>query len=102
MIATGFLIAGLLSLYVAALSWLTLCLFIPLRLRRLIDEPTARSSPQPPLGSGGVVFVLVCSASFVFQGVWIPVLCLPLSLVGCLVDRHNLPAGLRCGVQLAG
>lgn len=41
------------------------------------------------------------SASVAFLGVLIPVLCLPLSLAGFLVDRHNLPAGLRYRVQLA-
>ena len=45
--------------------------------------------------------MLVGSPAVVFLGGWLPVLCLPLALVGFLDDRHNLPAALRYGVQVA-
>jgi UDP-N-acetylmuramyl pentapeptide phosphotransferase/UDP-N-acetylglucosamine-1-phosphate transferase len=45
--------------------------------------------------------VLVGSAAVAWLGGWIPVLCLPLALVGFLDDRHNLPTALRYWVQVA-
>jgi len=48
-----------------------------------------------------VAFVLVGSVAVALLGSWLPMLCLPLALVGFLDDRHNLPASLRYGVQLA-
>lgn len=46
-------------------------------------------------------FVMVGSIAVAWLGSWLPLLCLPLALVGFLDDRHNLPAGLRYGVQVA-
>jgi len=48
-----------------------------------------------------VAFVLVGSVAVALLGSCLPMLCLPLALVSFLDDRHNLPAGLRYGVQLA-
>jgi len=48
-----------------------------------------------------VAFVLVGSIAVAWLGSWLPLLCLPLALVGFLDDRHNLPAALRYGVQVA-
>ena len=102
MIATGFLIPGLLALFAAALSWLSLWLLIPFLRRRLLDQPNARSSHQLPTPrGGGVTFVLVGSLASAWLGSLLPLLCLPLALVGFLDDRHNLPAALRYGVQVA-
>ena len=88
--------------------------------RRLLDQPNARSShSQPTPRGGGVAFVLVASAASVIGWFGSPLpsepafpgsqlamaslslLALPLAVVGFLDDRHNLPAGLRYGVQLA-
>ncbi len=86
----------------AALTWGILHALIPLLRRRLLDQPNARSSHSLPTPrGGGVAFVLVGSISVVFLGGLLPVLCLPLALVGFLDDRHNLPAALRYGVQFA-
>ena len=83
MIATRFLIPGLLALFAAALSWLSLWLLIPSLSRRLLDEPNARSSHQRPTPrGGGVAFVLVASIAVAWLGSWLPLLCLPLALVG--------------------
>lgn len=90
------------GLFAAALSWLTLWLLVPLLSRRLLDQPNARSSHSLPTPrGGGVAFVLVGSAAVAYLGSWLPVLSLPLALVGFLDDRHNLPAALRYGVQVA-
>lgn len=86
----------------AALTWAILRALIPSLRRRLLDQPNARSSHSLPTPrGGGLAFVLVGSPAVAFLGGWLPVLCLPLALVGFLDDRHNLPAALRYGVQVA-
>jgi UDP-N-acetylmuramyl pentapeptide phosphotransferase/UDP-N-acetylglucosamine-1-phosphate transferase len=83
-------------------TWVLLVVLAPQLRRRLLDQPNARSSHSLPTPrGGGVAFVLVGSAAVAFLGGWLPVLCMPLSLVGFLDDRHNLPAALRYGVQVA-
>ena len=106
MISTGFLIPGLLVLFAAALSWLSLWLLIPLLSQRLLDQPNARSShKQPTPRGGGVAFVLVASGFALPFGfalpAALPLIALPLAIVGFLDDHYNLPAGLRYGMQLA-
>ena len=91
------------SIVIAAVtSWGLLRALIPLLSRRLLDQPNARSSHRlaTPRG-GGVSFVLVSSLALAWLGSWLPLLCLPLALVGFLDDRHNLPASLRYGVQVS-
>ena len=86
----------------AFFTWVLLVVLAPQLRRRLLDQPNARSSHSLPTPrGGGVAFVLVGSAAVAFLGGWLPVLCMPLSLVGFLDDRHNLPAALRYGVQVA-
>ena len=85
--------------------------FIPYLRRRLMDHPNARSSHiSPTPRGGGLAFVLVSVLASVialfraelstafFDGLLL--LVLPLAFVGFLDDRHNLPSGLRFGVQL--
>lgn len=99
----------------AATSWALLRALIPQLRRRLLDQPNARSSHrQPTPRGGGVAFVLVAAGAAGLAlvrapGPWgagstlalLPLLALPLALVGALDDRHNLPATWRYGVQLA-
>jgi len=101
-------------------AWWLLRALLPNLRRRLLDQPNARSShSQPTPRGGGVAFVLVAAAASAigwfgaaFSGspglvgsplamVALPLLALPLAVVGFLDDRHNLPASLRYGVQLA-
>jgi UDP-N-acetylmuramyl pentapeptide phosphotransferase/UDP-N-acetylglucosamine-1-phosphate transferase len=90
------------GLFAAALSWLALWLLVPLLSRGLLDQPNARSSHSLPTPrGGGLAFVLLGSVAVAWLGSWLPLLCLPLALVGFLDDRHNLPASLRYGVQVA-
>lgn len=92
----------MITLLAAASSWISLWLLIPLLSRRLLDQPNGRSSHRLPTPrGGGVAFVLVGSIAVAWLGSWLPLLCLPLALVGFLDDRHNLPAALRYGVQVA-
>lgn len=88
----------------ALASWALLWVLLPQLRRRLLDQPNARSSHrQPTPRGGGLAFVLVAAAASVLAtGVpgFLPLLALPLALVGVLDDRHNLPASWRYGVQL--
>ena len=96
----------------ALASGLLLWPLIPQLHRRLLDQPNARSSHQRPTPrGGGLAFVLVAAlgsalallrvvpAGVAFSG--LPLLALPLAVVGFLDDLHNLSAALRYGVQLA-
>lgn len=116
MLLTVFLAVAL----AAFAAWWFLRALLPNLRRRLLDQPNARSShSQPTPRGGGVAFVLVATAastigwlgpSFSAQPtltgshlamVALPLLALPLAVVGFLDDRHNLSSGLRYGVQLA-
>ena len=99
------------SLMASALAcWVVLRGLIPQLRQRLLDQPNARSSHrQPTPRGGGVAFVLVAAvASLLALGsgsrsatAALPLIALPLALVGFLDDRNNLPASWRYGVQLA-
>ena len=85
---------------------------IPIFRSLLLDLPNARSSHwQPTPRGGGVVFVFVAVVASAFALLilepadvalsLLPLLSLPLAVVGFFDDRHNLSSGLRYGVQLA-
>ena len=115
------LLPEFLSVALAAFAaWSLLRALLPSLRRRLLDQPNARSShSQPTPRGGGVAFVLLASAAgsigwfgAVFSGqaglagtqlamAALPLLALPLAVVGFLDDRHDLSSGLRYGVQLA-
>ena len=93
----------------AACSFFFLRALLPQLSRRMLDMPNARSSHRQPIPrGGGIAFVAVTSASAAIallsgQGLPVsalPLISLPLAVVGLLDDRHNLPATLRYGVQL--
>ena len=86
----------------ALLGWALLAWLLPLLRRSLLDQPNARSSHrQPTPRGGGIAFVLIGSAGALVQGAVLPLLALPLAIVGLRDDRRGLPAWLRYGVQLA-
>jgi UDP-N-acetylmuramyl pentapeptide phosphotransferase/UDP-N-acetylglucosamine-1-phosphate transferase len=83
---------------------------IPLLQQRLLDQPNARSAHRRPTPrGGGVAFVLVAAVASglalltqtASPPAVLPLLALPLALVGLLDDRFDLPAAWRYGVQLA-
>ena len=96
----------------AVVSWCLLRALIPQLRRRFLDQPNARSSHKQPTPCGGgvaCVMVAVLASASALQMVEsstaflsrLPLLALPLAVVGFLDDRHNLSAHLRYGVQLA-
>jgi len=96
---------GLLLFLSGFLSWLLLWWLVPVLRQRLLDLPNARSSHRSPTPrGGGLAFVVVATllTPLFVQGpsAWIPVVCMPLALVGVLDDRFNLPASWRYLAQL--
>ena len=99
----------LLLSFSASISFLSLRVLI-LRLgRRFLDIPNSRSSHlRPTPRGGGIVFVVITTAFCLIllllgqpsTSTSIPLLALPLSVIGFLDDRFNLPASWRFGVQL--
>lgn len=97
----------------AASCWILLRVLIPTLSRRLLDQPNARSSHrQPTPRGGGLAFVLVSVGSSLTACVWpvtpssplpqtvLPLVALPLAVVGLLDDRLDLPDSWRYGAQL--
>jgi Fuc2NAc and GlcNAc transferase len=96
---------------VAALaSWQALRGLIPKLRRHLMDQPKCRSSHSIPTPrGGGLAFVLVSATASLLalaSAGWavaaaLPLIALPLALVGFLDDRHSISASFRYWVQLA-
>lgn len=93
----------------AVISWIFFFLLLPLLSRVLLDNPNQRSSHlRATPTSGGIVFVLVtssCSLISIFSGVSssvaiLPLISLPLALIGLLDDRFGLPSLWRYLVHL--
>ena len=95
----------------AIATYLLLWVLIPWLRVRMLDSPNARSSHHCPTPrGGGLAFVLVASLSSCFlffasvpanfSTSCLPLLALPLAIVGLFDDTHNLTAGFRFVVQL--
>ena len=96
-------------LLATACSWLFLRVLIPQLRRRLLDLPNARSSHLHPTPRGGGIAIVavtsVSSAIALLSGqassdAALPLLAVPLAVVGLLDDRLNLPSSWRYGAQL--
>jgi len=93
-----FFLAGL-------LTWLLLGAIMPFLRRNLLDTPNQRSSHILPVPrGGGIAFVFIGSIMHIAtsSGVsrWIPVMCIPLAIVGLIDDHKDLPAIWRYIIQL--
>ena len=97
-------------------SWIILYGLIPYLRLRILDQPSKRSSHSIPKPSGGGLsfVILSCVVSLLDCFFWFsdaasvntplivaPLVAFPLSLVGLLDDRFNLPASWRYFVQLS-
>ncbi len=99
----------LVILSAALTTWLLLRCCLPLLRQRLLDQPNARSShSQPTPSGGGLSFVVVASLTSCLclmtgnsRLAGLPLLMLPLALVGFLDDRYRLPAAWRYAIQLS-
>ena len=96
-------------LLATACSWLLLRVLTPQLRRRLLDLPNARSSHLHPTPRGGGIAIVavtsVSSAIALLSGqassdAALPLLAVPLAVVGLLDDRLNLPSSWRYGAQL--
>jgi len=86
----------------ALFTWVLLAWLVPRLRRSWLDQPNGRSSHRRPTPrGGGIAFVVIGSAGAALQAGPLPLLALPLALVGLRDDRHGLPAWVRYGVQLA-
>ncbi len=67
----------------------------------LLDSPEKRSSHKVPVPTGaGIAFVITMTfSSFLFKW-YIPLLCLPLAIVGFIDDKLNISRFVRYGVQI--
>ena len=93
----------------AVFSWFLLQGIIPYLHNNLLDHPNHRSSHRKPTPrGGGLSFVLVASMCSLYEllsgnigySTALPLLVLPLAIVGFVDDRHNLPAVCRYAVQI--
>ena len=83
------------------ISWSLFKLLIPQLALRIIDKPVERSShyvPKP--NGGGIIFLLVLIPYSILYKTYLPLLCLPLSIVGFLDDLFKIPALIRYLFQI--
>ena len=98
----------LIILSAAFTNWLLLRGSLPLLRQRLLDCPNARSShSQPTPSGGGISFVAISSLACCLSLMTghsrlavLPLLMLPLALMGFLDDQYRLPATWRYAIQL--
>lgn len=94
-----------LFIFAAVLTWFAVLLIIPYLRLSFLDIPNIRSShSQPTARGGGLAFVLVGTIiNFIFSSGdirWIPVVCLPLAIVGLIDDLKNVSPLIRYTFQL--
>ena len=82
-------------------SWSLLKIIIPYLSKNVIDKPNQRSSHEYPKPSaGGLSFVISSAIISIMTGFYLPLICLPLSLVGFVDDFRNLKRSVRFFAQL--
>jgi len=86
------------------LTWLFLAAIMPYLRKSLLDTPNQRSSHLVPVPrGGGIAFVLIGSgvhlASTAGVSRWIPIICIPLAIIGLIDDHKDLPASRRLIMQ---
>ena len=89
----------------AFLTWFLVLIIIPYLRIGFLDIPNIRSSHSQPIArAGGIAFVLVGTVmNFTFSSGeirWIPILCLPLAVIGLIDDFKDLLPFTRYAFQL--
>ncbi len=81
-------------------TYFAIYLLLPILRKYLIDIPNNRSSHslKTPSG-GGVTFILVSTVFMFINGNYLPIICLPLALIGLLDDILNVNFIIRYFIQ---
>lgn len=83
-------------------AYIFLRYLLPFLQRNLLDVPNLRSSHVKPIPKGGgIVFVIIGSFGALLFGNFIPIYCIPISLIAFLDDKINLPVLVRYFVQIS-
>ncbi len=83
------------------LAYISLRYSLPFLQRNLLDFPNLRSSHSKPIPKGGgIVFVIIGSLGSLLFNNFLPIYCIPISLIGFLDDKINLPSLFRYFVQI--
>ena len=95
------MIITLISFFSILLSWLSMKLSLPILKRKIIDKPNYRSSHLLPTPSGGgISFVLVGTTLSLVFGNYIPLVSIPLAIVGFIDDYSIIKKRFRYITQL--
>ena len=71
-------------------------LFITKLKKWFLDKPNSRSLHKRPMPtSGGLVFVVLGTMGALWYKFYLPLVCLPIALIGLLDDRFNISRKLR-------
>ena len=83
------------------LSWCLLKISLPYLIKNVIDKPNHRSSHELPKPSGGgLSFVISGVVMSLFNGNFLPMICMPLAFIGFMDDLIGLTRILRFSTQL--
>ena len=75
---------------------------LPFLQRNLLHIPNLRSSHVKPIPKGGgIVFVLIGSLGALLFNNFLPIYCIPISLIGFIDDKLDLPSIFRYFVQIS-
>ena len=89
------------ALISGSLTYLVTFSLIPILKKFFLIEPNKRSShsiPKPT--AGGIVFVLLISLNGILNQHYIPLFCIPLSIIGLLDDKFDLKPNSRLIAQI--
>lgn len=91
----------LIFIFSIILSYFFLKISLPILRRKIIDKPNKRSSHSLPTPSGGgLSFVLVGTTFSIIMGNYIPLISLPLAIVGLIDDSSKIKRSFRYIAQL--
>ena len=81
-------------------TYFVIYLILPILRKHLLDIPDKRSSHflETPTG-GGITFIVVSTTVLYFSGNYLPLICLPLALIGLLDDIFNVNFIIRYLIQ---
>lgn len=95
------MIVTLIFIFSILLSWLFMKFSLPILKQEIIDKPNQRSSHLLPTPSGGgLSFVLVGTTLALIMGNYIPLVSIPLGIVGLIDDYSKITRKFRYFIQL--